>query len=80
MIDSKRGGKKEGNARLLISNFAVIPPPPFSLRLTERFPRASAQTAEPLCVATVEQNGLSQGEKNPTGKEEGRKINARKGF
>lgn len=62
----------------------MIPPPtppvfpPFCL--TERFPRASAQTAEPLCVATVEQNGPSkEGEKNPTGNEERKKINAREG-
>ena len=41
-------------------------PPPFSLCLTEPFPRALAQTAKLLCMATVEQNEPSQegGEEN----------------
>lgn len=79
-IDSKRGRTKEGNARLLIGNLAVIPPPPppfFFFSPPDRAfppePQLKLQNRSVWQLLNKMDSHKEEG-KNPTGKEERKKI------
>lgn len=56
ILEDFRERLKEGRINM---TFMEQPCSDSTFRLTQRFPRASAQTAQLLCMATVEQNGIS---------------------